>query len=162
MGPFGHMASGFAIRAKTNRIPLIVLLVASYFIEVMYFLFAGLGMETPQYAPWSHSLGMALVWAILGGGMYTLVTKKWWNGLLVAVAVFAHWALDILVWDILPLAPGLPQQIPGLGLYRILGFKFEEAGSNWPTLWVTMLDLGLFTFGLILCIARYRNEKRKR
>ncbi|MFA6508297.1 MAG: hypothetical protein WCT14_19500 [Treponemataceae bacterium] len=162
MGPFGHMAAGFAVRAKSNRIPLVVLLVAAYFIEIMYFLFAALGMDTPRYAPWSHSLGMALVWAIAGGGLYALAVKKWRDGLLVASAVFAHWALDILVWDTLPLAPGLSQQIPGVGLYRILGFKFEVAGGNLPTLLVTILDLGLFTLGLAFCIARFRQEKRKR
>lgn len=162
MGPFGHMAAGFAIRAKTKTIPLIVLLIASYFIEIMYFLFAGLGMETPQDAPWSHSLSMVLVWAIVGGGIYALVTRKWQSSVLVALAVFTHWALDILVWDTLPLAPGLSQQIPGVGLYRILGFKFAEAGSNLPTLWVTLLDVGLFTLGLAFCIVRLRQEKNKR
>lgn len=161
MGPFGHMATGFAIRSKTNSIPLIVLLIASYFIEITYFLFAALGMETPQFAPWSHSLGMALVWAIAGGGIYALVSKKLRNGLLVGLAVFAHWALDILVWDTLPLAPGLSALVPGVGLYTRLGFKFEEAGNNFPTLWVTMVDLGLFTLGIVLCIARFRQEKRK-
>jgi hypothetical protein len=160
MGPFGHMAAGFAIRSKTTRVPLIVLLLASYFIEVTYFVFAGLGMETPQYAPWSHSLGMALAWSIVGGGLYALISKKWRAALLVALAVFAHWALDIIVWDSLPLAPGLAAQVPGLGLYRILGFRFEEAGSNLPTLWVTLVDLGLFALGLAFCVLRMKKEKK--
>lgn len=162
MGPFGHMAAGFAIRSKTDRIPLIVLLVAAYFAEIMYFAFAALGVDTPQYAPWSHSLGMALVWAVAAGGVYAIAVKKWRDGALVALAVLAHWALDILVWDSLPLAPGLSVNIPGLGLYGLLGFKIEEAGGNLPTLLVTALDAGLFTLGLAFCIARLRSEKKKR
>lgn len=161
MGPFGHMTAGFAIRSRTARVPLIVLLLASYFIEATYFIFAGLGMETPQYAPLSHSFGMALVWSIACGGLYALITKNRRNGFFVGLAVFAHWALDIVVWDSLPLAPGLTAQVPGIGLYRILGFKIADAGSNLPTLWVTLVDVGLFTLGLAACILRMRKEKKR-
>ena len=65
ISPTGHLALGFAAKKYTKDIPLPILLIAAYTIDLLYFIFIGLKMETYAFNPWSHSLGMALIWSML-------------------------------------------------------------------------------------------------
>jgi hypothetical protein len=67
--------------------------------------------------PWSHSLLMSLVWSVLFGGGYALVTRYPRGGLVIGAGVFSHWIFDFVVHrPDLPLYPGGPKV--GLGLWN--------------------------------------------
>jgi membrane-bound metal-dependent hydrolase YbcI (DUF457 family) len=85
----GHFAAGLAIKTIEPRAPMLGLMLG---------VGVALGIEGGGFShfitPWSHSLLMACIWALLyGAGFY-----RW--GLPVAVAMFAavlsHWVLDLV------------------------------------------------------------------
>jgi hypothetical protein len=149
MGPFAHLSVGFAARSRAARIPLPVLLVAAYLIEIVYFAAAALGLDTPAWAPWSHSLLLAALWSLAAGGLYALIRRRPTDGAVVAGVAFSHWLLDFIAWNNLPATPWSAGDL-GLGLYARLGFDLAAAGTDLSTLWVTLLDLGLFGIGIAL------------
>lgn len=95
--------------------------------------------------PITHSLLMALVWALLVGGAYRVLSGgrrgAWWLGGL----VLSHWVLDFLSHrPDLPLLPGGGFRV-GLGL--------------WNSLWGTLaVEIGLFGLGVVT----YARETRPR
>lgn len=151
MGPFGHMSMGFAARSGAKRVPLPVLLLASYVIELVYFVFSAFNLETPDWAPWSHSLLMAMVWSLAAGALWGGFRRDVKGAAIVTGVAFSHWVLDFMAWDSLPLGPGMTG-ITGLGLYGKLGFSFAMAGANLPTVLITALDLGLLATGIFVWI----------
>jgi len=134
----GHFAAGLAIKASVPKAPTWAVLLGTGFLDVLFGIFVGLGLErvtmTPGISPgftldfidWSHSLLMSLMWAALCGGIF------WKRGALVAAAigfaVFSHFLLD------LPMHPAdlalwpYGQEHLGFGLWRRLptGWWFVE------------------------------------
>ena len=120
MSPNGHLALGFAAKKYSINIPLPILLIAAYTIDLLYFVFIALKMETYAFNPWSHSLGMALIWSMLGGFIFYLNKHNIKQALIIGLLVFSHWILDFIVWDNLPIFFDASQRI-GLGsAYRFL------------------------------------------
>jgi membrane-bound metal-dependent hydrolase YbcI (DUF457 family) len=71
------------------------------------------------YYPISHSLLMALIWALLFGIIYYLFRKNFKYALILFLCVFSHWLLDVLVhYPDLPLYPGDSPKL-GLGLWSM-------------------------------------------
>ncbi|MCX5775556.1 MAG: hypothetical protein NTV44_04255 [Firmicutes bacterium] len=118
MSPTGHLAVGFAARKYAPEVPLIGFLVASYVIDLLYFLFLAIGIDTLDFDPWSHSLVMAIVWSVLVGVLTALLIKKKKirGGIALGLVTFSHWVLDVIVWDNMPIAFDPAQKI-GLGLF---------------------------------------------
>lgn len=130
----GHLAFGLALKARVPRAPTWGLLLGVGLLDVLFGPFVLLGIErvvmTPgvspgfdlQFIDWSHSLLMALVWAVLYGVLFMK------HGAAVAAtlgfAVFSHFLLD------LPMHPADLALYPhsavhlGFGLWRL-----------WPTGW---------------------------
>ena len=68
--------------------------------------------------PWSHSLLMAVVWAVLFGAVYRWRTGNGRGALWLGGGVFSHWVLDLIVHvPDLPLYPGSDIKL-GLGLWQ--------------------------------------------
>ena len=157
MTPLGHFATGFAAKAVGPKIPLWVLLAASWLLDILYFLFVFLGLESAQNithpgavpSPYSHGLSMALVWTALAGVLAWRFYRSPRSGLLIGLVVFSHWVLDFLSWNNLYLFfEGSPQV--GLGLFNSLGGNF---------LWV---ELGLFLVGLAIYLVARRKAQSSR
>jgi len=51
MSPTGHLAMGFAAKRIEPAIPLWTLLVSSHAIDLLYFGFLFIGLDTMSYAP---------------------------------------------------------------------------------------------------------------
>jgi hypothetical protein len=107
----GHYGPSFLAKRAEQTIPLWVLFIAVQLMDVCWGVFVLLGIENVRivpgftktnaldlyYMPYTHSLPGAVAWAILAGIAYLLLSRSKQGGLLVGVAVFSHWPLDLLV-----------------------------------------------------------------
>jgi hypothetical protein len=110
----GHYSVAFAVKSESNKIPLWVLFVAVQLLDVLWAPFVLLGIEkmriTPgitaanpldlYYMPYTHSLIGAFSWSALAFVIYKLASGR--NtpsgaAVMVAVAVFSLWILDLIV-----------------------------------------------------------------
>ncbi len=121
----GHYSVSFAGRATEKRLPLWLLFLAVQWIDVMWSIFVLLGIEKVRiipgftasndldlyYMPYTHSLLGVLCWSALAYVVCQLVPQLRGKraGLILAVAVFSHWVLDLIV------------HVPDMSLYDSVG-----------------------------------------
>jgi hypothetical protein len=138
----GHLAVALVAKRAAPKAPLAALVAGAFGLDLLWPGLLLLGVErvrivpgytafTPlafDYYPWSHSLSMALVWAILAGRLSAMWLKSVRSGLLIGLAVASHWLLDYVthVPD-LPLWPGGPRF--GLGLWNSTGATLLVEGT---------------------------------
>lgn len=127
----GHLAVALAARRTTPRAPLAALVAASYGLDLLWPLLLFAGVETVrvdpeasaftplafEHYPWSHSLSMAVIWAVAAGRLAARLLRHAGAGALIGAVVLSHWVLDWIthVPD-LPLWPGGPKT--GLALWN--------------------------------------------
>ena len=107
------------------------LILAAQFLDLLWPIFLLLGLEHVRVSPgitkvqsldfydypYSHSLTMALRWALALGLIYYLVRRYTRGAWVLSVLVLSHWVLDLLSHrPDLPLWPGGPKY--GLGLWN--------------------------------------------
>ena len=108
----GHYAVSLALKKFEKRVSLGILFLAVQFVDILFFPFVLLGIERVnivqnftqsthfelEYMPYTHSLLASVLWA---GAAYALfrwvIVKKNTIALVVALAVFSHWLLDLIV-----------------------------------------------------------------
>lgn len=130
----GHYGVSFAAKRGEKTIPLWTLFLAVQLLDVFWGAFVLLGIERVRivpgitasnpldlyYMPYTHSLVAAVLWSVGAYIAYRLIRS--FSGshraaLLVALAVFSHWALDFIVHrPDLPLYDDAPKV--GLGLWN--------------------------------------------
>jgi hypothetical protein len=108
----GHYSASFAGKAVDRTIPLWVLFVAVQLLDFVWAILILLGIEHVRIVPgfmaasaldlydmpYTHSLAGALVLSIIGGALFCVIWKRAWTaGLIVGLAVFSHWILDLIV-----------------------------------------------------------------
>ena len=145
----GHFGLAFAAKRAAPAVSLGWLMLAAQFIDLLWPSLLMLGIErvriapgatavTPlafEHYPWSHSLAMVALWAVVVGGLWLWRRKDRRGALVLALLVLSHWLLDAIVHaPDLPLAPGGTARI-GLGLWD------SVAASQ--TLEVALLALGV-------------------
>jgi hypothetical protein len=114
----GHFAVAFATKPVASKIPLGILLVATQVIDILYGIFALIGISTVDSKYWDHGLIMSLVWSLAAIVIYFVVSRDIRAGLIVGLLVISHWVLDFFAWDhVLPLTFSNSQKV-GLGLYN--------------------------------------------
>jgi len=137
----GHFAVGLGAKKVAPQVKLGTLFFAVQFLDLLWPIFLILGIEHARIAPgntaftpcdfydypFSHSLLMSIVWAVLFGGIYYYVKKNLRNSIVVSCAVFSHWLLDFISHKPdLAIAPGI-HIVLGLGLWNsIIGTIFIE------------------------------------
>ncbi len=126
----GHYAPALVLKRHTARVPLWALFVAVQAVDFLFFFLVFAGAEEAALHPgelpkfsvalgiWSHSLGMTLIYCAVVAGVGALAGYRREGGIL-ALAVGAHWVLDLLVH-----VPDLPLWMDqgsavGLGLWRL-------------------------------------------
>ncbi|OHD10255.1 MAG: hypothetical protein A2086_00645 [Spirochaetes bacterium GWD1_27_9] len=163
MGPIGHLSIGFATKRFAPKIPLWILLVSSWFIDIIFMIFAFLGIEGMENlkkagsvpSPLSHGLFMALVWSILAVIVSFLISKNKKYSLIIGLVVFSHWILDFIVWSNQFLFfVGSPQV--GFGLYDKFLFNIPNG-----MIIASLVEFALFIPCLILYLT-YVISKRKK
>ena len=156
----GHFAVGFAAKKYASRASLAVLLVAPLLPDLLRPLFLLLGWETVRVDPartklvpldfvsypWSHSLLMCAVWAVLFATMYYWMTRYWPGTIAIVIGVLSHWLLDWITHGAdMPLYPGGPKF--GLGLWN------SVAGT-------LSVELAMFAIGVWLYVSATRARGR--
>src|SRR5213076_3508766 len=160
----GHYSVAFAARTERNKIPLWVLFVAVQLLDLLWAPFAFLGLEKVRivfgvtatspldlyYMPYTHSLIGALVWSTLAAFVYKLMRGAKASSsaaLIVALAVFSHWILDLIVHrpdlaiydDVLKI---------GFGLWNHRGLEFA-------------LEIAILVGGILIYLKRNSSVARK-
>jgi len=160
----GHYSVAFAVKSERNQVPLWVLFVAVQLLDFLWAAFVLLGVEKMRmvpgitatnaldlyYMPYTHSLAGALAWSGLAALVYRFASRAkavraaaW----IVALAVFSHWILDLVVhrpdlalyddtWKI------------GLGLWNYRGLEFG-------------LEVAMLAGGILLYLKRNNSIARK-
>jgi len=150
----GHFAAGLAAKKLTPYTSLGTLLLSAQLLDLIWPSLLMAGVETVAIVPgitpvtpldfvsypWSHSLTMAAVWALLFAGLYTFIRRYPRGGIVLLALVLSHWVLDVVSHrPDLPLVPfGGP--VVGLGLWQ----------WRWPTVAVEALlfGLGLYVYAV--------------
>jgi len=138
----GHFAVAFASKKVAPKVSLGTLVVAAAFLDVVWPVLVLLGVErfriVPSftainpfdfvYYPWSHSLLMTAVWALLFALVYFAVRGDRAGAVWLGIAVASHWVLDFVSHrPDLPLYPGGEMRF-GLGLWQSLPATFAVEG----------------------------------
>lgn len=160
MSPTGHLAIGFVAKKFTPQTPIWILLLATLLIDLLYGFFSLFGLDTHDFAPWSHSFMMALVWSALTFLLTLIITKKHRVSLVLGLLVFSHWFLDFLVWNNLPVAFD-PTKLTGLGFYTNLGFDPAHIKFNVEMIMITLLELAMLATGIFIYIRTKRSQRIK-
>ena len=158
MGP-GHLGVGLAAKRIAPRTPLIILLVASEFIDLLCFgfIFAGLECSSEQlslsYIPWSHSLFMSVVWAIAIGAIVFLFSRDRRMSMVIGLVIFSHWVLDFIAHD-----PDLPLFFGNSPLVG-LGLEWTHTANGLVVHYAQglILEIGLLIGGFII----YWNTRKR-
>ncbi len=139
----GHFAVAFASKKVAPKVPLGTLVIAAAFLDAVWPVLVLLGVERFRivpgftainpfdfvYYPWSHSLLMTAVWAVLFAIAYQTATGDRAGAMWVGIAVASHWVLDCVTHrPDLPLYPGGEERL-GLGLWQSLPATFAVEGS---------------------------------
>jgi len=147
----GHYAASLALKKYEKRASLGMLFLAVQFVDILFFPFVLLGIEriniieryTPsthfqlEYMPFTHSLLASLLWAGITYACFRWVVVKIHSvALVMAIAVFSHWVIDLIVHT-----PDLPLWSDssvkfGLGLWNnaFVAYLLEAAlllGALW-------------------------------
>ena len=138
----GHYGPGLAAKALDKKIPLWLLFLSVQLVDIAWAILVLLGVEKVRivpgftaaspldlyYFPYTHSLVAALLWSLAGVLIYRYASRlgNWFSAMVIGVAVFSHWVLDLLVHS-----PDLPlydnHMKVGLGLwnYPVIAFALE-------------------------------------
>lgn len=168
----GHFGLAAGIKKIAPRLPLWSLLLATFFLDVIFIFFAAGGLEkinpvdpaNPNayggsiiQAYYTHSLVGALLLSVLAG---LFAGWRWGKrgGYVIAAVVFSHWLLDLIVHrPDLPILPG------NLGNLPLLGFGLWQ----YPTI-SAVVELALvmggtwFYYRAAMQVAANRQEQRRR
>jgi hypothetical protein len=127
----GHFGVALAAKRFAPKTSLALLVLAAQFLDLIWPIFLLLGLEHVRVVPGitkvqpfdfyeyplSHSLTMALRWALGLGLVYFLVRRYVRGAWVLGALVVSHWVLDFIVHrPDLPLWPGGPKV--GLGLWN--------------------------------------------
>ena len=153
----GHFAVAFAAKRAAPTVSLGTLFIACEFVDLLWPVFLLAGIETVAIAPgvtrftpldfqsypWSHSLFMVVVWAVVFGAVFLARRRQWLSAAVLALVVLSHWFLDLVVHrPDLPLAPGSDvkvgfgvwDSVPGTllleGALFVIGVRFYLRGSQ--------------------------------
>jgi len=157
----GHLAAGLASKKISNSLSLAMMFIAAQFLDLLWPILVLLGIETVRieegitklipldftYYPYSHSLLMVIVWSMIFGLIYLVITKNRQNALILGGLVLSHWVLDLLVHrPDLPLTPFSDYKV-GLGLWN---YPFVEI----------IVELALFFAGTYFYFTSKRPKKK--
>lgn len=125
----GHFGLAAGVKAKAPRLPLWALMLATFWLDVIFIILYPMGIESlsqvdpahPGYggalihAYYTHSLVGALLIAAVTGWLASFLWGQR-GGMVIGAVVFSHWLLDLLVHrPDLPILPGNAGNLPLLG-----------------------------------------------
>lgn len=178
----GHYAVSLALKKLETRASLGVLFLGVQFVDILFFPLVLAGIERMnlvenftesthfqlEYMPYTHSLLGSVVWAVAAYALFRWVLVKQHRvALVIGIAVFSHWVLDLLVHT--PDLPLWSDDSPklGFGLWNnaIVTFALEAVlllGALWLYLQSTTATTkggkyGMTVFVLLLILVNIPN-----
>jgi len=165
MAALAHLGVGLAAKPLAPNIPVPILIVGAYAIDLVWgvFFFSGIehlpesGLDTTN--PWSHGLFMSVIWSLLAALLAGLISRNPRSSILIGLLVFSHWVVDFISHPMTAVYPGdtgLPllfegSQTVGLGMWSTqLGVNIGEYGT---------LLVGLAIY--LLTLVRFRKQRSK-
>ena len=128
----GHLGISFAAKKAAPKVSLGTLFIAAQLVDILWPVLLVTHIEkvtiTPGYTktnafeflyyPYTHSLFMGVVWAVVLGGIYRLFKRDSRGSIVIGLCVLSHWFLDLIVHVAdLPLTPFGDFKV-GLGLWN--------------------------------------------
>lgn len=168
----GHYAASLALKKFEKRASLGVLFLAVQFVDILFFPLVLLGVEriniienyTPsthfqlEYMPFTHSLLASFLWAGIAYAFFRwVVVKNRGVALVMAIAVFSHWVIDLIVHTPdLPIWSDASMKL-GFGLWSnaIVAYVLEAAlliGALWLYLKSTTASTRTGKYGMVLFV----------
>lgn len=91
----GHFAAGLALRGRSRRVPVYVLLIAAFLLDLLWIAFGVARLDKTDWDDWSHSLLMSMLWATL----FSVFFWSWGRraAFVIWLAVMSHYVLDLTV-----------------------------------------------------------------
>jgi len=159
MPAIAHLGVGFAAKRFAPKVPVVYLILAAEFIEILFFGFVLMGMEQmplpdkPPYSPFSHSLIMGIIWSIVIAVLTFMITKNQKTSLIIGILVFSHTALDILASPKLAFYP-TDTKIP-----IFFDSSFSIGMGLWKYKSIALIgEFGILVFGVIIYLLTRRKE----
>ena len=103
MAGIAHLGIGLAVKFLIPEVPVVILVICSYLIDLIFMVFMILGLEDMPSSdhitetPWSHSLFMAIIWSILTASVFMLISHDSYTSMIIGLLVFSHWVIDFIV-----------------------------------------------------------------
>ncbi len=187
MPGIAHLGIGLASKRIAPKVPLWILLVSTYFIDIIFMVFFIFGLEQfPESnqstkAIWSHSLFMAVIWSVLAaigfGFFYNNIIKENYDNiieteipqnanwksdrfymcLLIGLLTFSHWALDFVAQ---PMTAVFPNET-GLALHPFGGSPELGLGVMSTDMGVWIIEGGILILGILIYTLTLFQNKRK-
>jgi hypothetical protein len=157
----GHYAVALAAKKAAPGTSLGTLFAAAQFVDLLWPVLVLLGIEHVRIEPGitavtpldfvdypiSHSLAGALLWSVLGAGLYFAVRRQTRGAVVVGLCVLSHWILDFITHR-----PDLPLWFTG---------AMKVGAGLWNSAPATMLvEGGLFIAGTYLYLSATRPEDK--
>jgi len=171
----GHFGVGFGLKRLAPRASLGVLIATTVWADILWTVFLLLRWEHVRISPgdtrwtpldlydypWSHSLLMLGVWAVVLAFLYRAWRSDAAGAWVMGIGVMSHWVLDFVAHrPDMPLYLGGPKL--GLGLWNSMGGTLVTElglflGGVWLYAWTTRARdrlgrWGFWTYGAVLLI----------
>lgn len=91
----GHFAAGLALRGRAPRVPVTVLLVGAFLLDLLWITFGVSHLDKTDWDDWSHSFVLAIFWATLFAAFFWRWGRRAFA--VVWLAVISHYVLDLTV-----------------------------------------------------------------
>ena len=168
----GHYAASLALKSLNTRVSLGVLFLAVQFVDILFFPFVLAGIERLniaenftesthfelEYMPFTHGLLASMLWAVAAYAVFRwVVVREQAVAVVVALAVFSHWLLDLPVHTPdLPLWSDASPKL-GFGLWNnAVATYLLEAGLLLLALWMylrsTKATTGIGKYGMAVFV----------
>src|SRR5258708_16880085 len=105
-----HFAAGLALKGRAPRAPLPALILGAFVLDGLWIVLSVLRIDRTYYDDWSHSLVMSILWASLFSLFFWRLGRR--VMCVLWLAVFSHFALDLVVQGASVCPPGILSMNP--------------------------------------------------
>jgi hypothetical protein len=158
-----HLGVGLVSKQIAPRLPLWVLVVCAYLIDILFidFMFTGLE-QLPQSglvttAPWSHSLFMAVIWSVIAALVAASISRNSRIGIITGLLVFSHWVVDFITQ---PMTFVFPDSSGPL-LHPFGGSPEIGLGLMSTGIGVIVCEGGLLLLGIVIYLVTLKQLKKE-
>jgi hypothetical protein len=143
MAGLAHVGVGLAAKRFAPNVPVGILLLGAYVIDIVWGVFFVVGVEhfgVTTTNPWSHGLFMAVVWSAVAVLIAQRCCHDLRTSIIIGLLVFSHWVVDFISRPMTAVFPG----DPGLPLF------FEGSPTVGLGVWSTQLGVNVGEYGTLM------------